>query len=187
LTLTVAGGCPPGRALTRAGAQAGDLLSVSGTLGHSRAGLAQVASSPRSLLARRQKRPSPRIALGLLGRRFASAAIDLSDGLGQDLSHLCAASKVGARVELASLPVSRSLLKTRGSREAAWREAAAGGEDYELLLAIPPRRAKAFERAAAGAGEAVSRVGALTAEEGVRFVDPSGRAGAPPAGHDHFG
>jgi thiamine-monophosphate kinase len=187
LTLTAAGACPKGKALTRAGASAGDLLYVSGTLGDARVGLAALSRAPRSYLAQRQKRPAPRIALGLVARRFASAAIDLSDGLGQDLSHLCRASKVGAEVALSRLPVSPALVKATGSREAAWREAAAGGEDYELLLAVPARRAKAFERAAARAGQEVTRVGEVTPGAKVRLLQPGGQAAPPPPGHDHFG
>lgn len=187
LTLTAAGSCPPGQALTRAGARANEVLYVSGTLGDARAGLRALKAGRRSGLSARQRRPTPRVALGMLARRFASAAIDLSDGLGRDLLHLCQASGVGAQVEEARLPVSRALLKDAGSPEAAAREAAAGGEDYELLLAVPPGRAKAFERAAARAGERVTRVGVLRPDRAVRFLHPSGRTSPPPGGHDHFG
>lgn len=188
LTLTAAGHTQPGQALTRAGAKAKDLLYVSGTLGDARVGLRALAEGRgRSALARRQRRPTPRVGLGLLARRFASAAIDLSDGLGADLGHLCRASGVGARVAMEALPLSGALLEQTGSVEAARQEAARGGEDYELLLAVPAARARAFEMAARRAGERVTRVGALTSGRAVRFGTPGRRAVAPPPGHDHFG
>lgn len=188
ITVTAAGSCPPGQALTRRGARPGDGLYVSGTLGDARRGVGALAEGRgRSPLAQRQRRPQPRVRLGLIARRFASAAVDLSDGLGQDLGHLCAASRVGAEVALAQLPVSRALVRACGSREAAWEEAAAGGEDYELLLTVPPRRTRAFEAAVARAGVAVTRIGSITPGDSVRFVGPTGRVSRPPPGHDHFG
>jgi thiamine-monophosphate kinase len=129
----------------------------------------------------RQLRPEPRLRLGQLASRFASACLDLSDGLGQDLRHLCEASRVGARVELSRLPVGP------GPAAESAQRALTGGEDYELLLAIPPRRQVAFERACARAGEPVTRVGHLTRERAVLLLDPAGRRFEGSSGFDHFG
>lgn len=193
LTLTVAGEVPKGRALLRSGGRSGDLLYVSGWLGDARLGLHLLqhasAASPRGAYAeaiRRQKRPVPRLALGRLARRFASAAIDLSDGLSQDLGHLCKLSGVGADLHLEALPRSPAL------RAAALEDASVlgyplfGGEDYELLLAVPPARARAFERACAKGGHPLFQVGALFRGRGVFGVDALGARHPLRGGFDHF-
>ena len=186
ITITAAGEVAPGKALLRSGGRDGDLLYVSGALGDALLGFERFGGKGRNPLAVRQRRPTPRIALGRIAARFASAAVDLSDGLGQDLGHLCRASKVGARIELEALPVSPAATRAVG-RARALEAAARGGEDYELLVAIPPRRARAFEAACAKAGERVTRIGALVRGSGVSLVTASGRAGPAPAGYDHFG
>ena len=185
LTLTAAG--EASRPLLRQGGRPGDLLYISGSLGDARAGLAVLRQGKGSKsLAFRQRRPTPRVGLGLIAARHASAAIDLSDGLGRDLETLCIASRVGAEVTLARLPVSRALERFAGGPSAAWGWAAAGGEDYELLLAVPPRGARAFERAV-GASVKVTEVGRLTTLGGVRLIDRTGKVHSVPKGHDHFG
>lgn len=169
-------------ALTRAGGRPGDLLYMSGTLGEARLGLLQLQAGKRTGAAiRRQRRPVPRVALGQLASRFASAGLDISDGLAQDLGHMCEASGVGVEVELAHLPLTPAVRAALGPEGAL-----AGGEDYELLLAVPPRRALAFERACARATERVTLIGRLLREPYRVWRDPNGRLIAPPAGFDHF-
>ena len=181
VTLSVAGHAPP-RPLTRAGGRPGDLLYVSGTLGEARLGLRQLqAGVRRGEAVQRQRRPVPRLALGRLAARFASAGMDLSDGLSQDLGQLCRASGVGARVELARLPLSRRVARDLGAGGAL-----AGGEDYELLLAVPPARARAFERACGRGGHSVTRVGELTRGRERVILDAAGHPLPPPPGHDHL-
>jgi thiamine-monophosphate kinase len=185
ITITAAGDA---RApLLRSGGRAGDLLYVSGTLGDARLGL-----DPRHPgAARRQRRPEPRLALGQLAARYASACIDLSDGLAQDLGHLCRASSRGATLQLARLPLSTDLVRAFPTRRAAAGFALAGGEDYELLLAIPPARARAFEQACARASPRVTRVtciGALTGDRppGQLHVLWESEPVDVPRGFDHF-
>lgn len=169
ITITAAGEAQ--RPLLRSGGRPGDLLYVSGTLGDARLGIDPRAPAQAK---RRQRRPEPRLRLGLLASRFASAAIDLSDGLAQDLGHVCDASRVGAEVRADLLP--------RGfAGEAA---ALAGGEDYELLLAVPPARRAAFERACAAAREKITCVGHLGGK-GLRFLHGTHPI-PPPPGFDHF-
>lgn len=200
VTLTAAGEVARGRALLRSGAQEGDGLYVSGTLGDARMGLSLLGRKPSrrrqalaarqpgaALLMARQRRPAPRVALGLVAARYARAAIDLSDGLSQDLAHLCRASGVGAQVELAHLPVSDALVACAGSRQRALFFGLAGGEDYELCLAVPPERAAAFEKACAAAGAKVTRIGTFTRGRKPTFRGPGGRAVIVPSGFDHFG
>ncbi len=140
--------------LLRSGARPGDSLYVSGVLGNAAAGLKW--KTPE--FSRAQRRPAPHVAFGALTSRFASACIDVSDGLVQDLGHLCRASGVGAALHSDSLPVSRALAK----RTEALRLALTGGEDYVLLMAIPSRRRTAFERAIAAARLSAWHIGATT-------------------------
>jgi thiamine-monophosphate kinase len=121
------------------------------------------------------------VALGRLAARFASAGLDLSDGLAQDLGHLCTASRVGAELELERLPLSRPVRACLGTEGAL-----AGGEDYELLLAVPPGRTSAFERACLRVEERVTRIGRLTPGAPGHLHDASGRSLRLPAGFDHF-
>ncbi len=173
--ITAAGAAPRGGALLRSGARPGDLLYVSGELGAARRALNALAGGGRVPRGDRQRRPLPRVGLGLLARRFATAGMDVSDGFAQDLGQLCRASAVGAEVEVRALP----------GVEAGREEALSGGEDYELLLAVPPGRAAAFERACRRAGQPVSRVGRFTRQRGVRLRQDGRLLGAR-AGHDHF-
>jgi thiamine-monophosphate kinase len=187
VTLTLGGEVRRAGALTRAGGRPGDLLFVSGTLGDARLGLEQLLADPTAegAAVRRQKRPAPRLGLGLLARRFATAAIDLSDGLSQDLGHLCTASGVGAVVTLGRLPLSRAVKQAKGSAAALF--AAEGGEDYELLLAVPPRRASAFVQACGADGQKVAGIGELASGRAIVFEGPDGRPVERPGGFDHFG
>ncbi|HZZ86378.1 MAG TPA: thiamine-phosphate kinase [Anaeromyxobacteraceae bacterium] len=184
LTVTVLGSAPPARVLRRDGARPGDLLLASGTLGDAALGL--VPGAARALVLR-QRRPAPRLALGRALGGLASACIDLSDGLAQDLGHLCAASGVGARVELERLP--RSAAYRRAVRGAAdpWAPAVSGGEDYELCLAVPEARLPAALAAARRARTPLAVIGRLTRGRTVILEAPGGARYRPPrAGHDHL-
>jgi thiamine-monophosphate kinase len=185
ITITAAGDAQ-GRFLTRSGARPDDVLFVSGSLGDARLGLELLSRgrAGQSSAVRRQRRPVPRLGLGRLARGHASAAIDVSDGLGQDLGHLCTRSRVGAEVDLSSLPVSRALLREKGQRAHVF--AAQGGEDYELLLAVPARRAAAFERACARGSIRITRIGRIISGRSVTFRAAGGRRVRLGAGFDHF-
>jgi thiamine-monophosphate kinase len=191
VTLTLAGEVPRGKALLRSGARPGDVLYVSGTLGDARLGYV-LLSHPRhrsheprpSMPVRRQRRPEPRLELGLMARAWATAAVDISDGLAQDLGHLCEASKVGARVELERLPVSRALRLHAGVEAPLW--AARGGEDYELLLTVPKGRAARFEKACERAEQRVTRIGETTRRRKVTLLGAEGRELTGIGGFDHF-
>lgn len=180
ITVTAGGLTARGSALLRGGASEGELLYVSGTLGEAAEGLERLRADPnaRGRAVTRQKRPIPRVRLGLIARHFASAAIDVSDGFEQDLLHLCKSSGVAAEVELERLPGSPG-------------GALPGGEDYELLLAVPPSRAGAFERACRRASEQITRVGVFRrGKPRVIFLPTSAGGARSPArstgGFDHF-
>jgi thiamine-monophosphate kinase len=188
-TVTLAGLVPPGAALRRRGARAGDDVWVSGTPGDAGAGLAilqgrlEAAGAAREYLLRRFLLPEPRVALGLALRGLASACIDVSDGLAGDLAKLCLASGTGARLESRQLPLSPALVETAG-REAAVRHALAGGDDYELLFTAPAALRGGI--GALAAGVACRRIGTVTAGRGVQ-VDGAELPRDAGHGFDHFG
>lgn len=135
------GQTPRGQALLRSGAHPGDRIYVTGSLGGAAAELAALEQNPRKFAGRTTAEPAhphlypePRIAVGRRLRGLATAAIDLSDGLSTDLTHLCEASGVVASIDQAALPVDP--LAQQGAD--AIRRALHGGEDYELLFTAPP-------------------------------------------------
>jgi thiamine-monophosphate kinase len=191
--LGLAGAAGP---VLRSGARPGDDLYVSGTPGESALGLRlleagdDLADPSRRALAQRHRRPEPRLALGaaLGDAGLATALIDVSDGLLQDLGHVLRASGVGAEVWAERLPVSPDLAGVAAALGAdPLALALSGGEDYELLFTAPPRhRARIFE-AARGAGTPVRRIGRVGQAPGLSLT----RRGEPLAmpgvlGFDHF-
>lgn len=187
LTLT---GVLPAAPLLRSGAAVGDRIYVSGTLGDAALAVAGWTSDPplppTGGLRRRFVAPQARVDVGLaLARgKLASAAIDVSDGLVQDLGHLCLASGVAARVEVARLPVSARL---RRSLAAFPHLALRGGEDYELLFTVPRTAERRLATVARKTGCGLHCIGEIVAGSGVHVVDADGRELAlGPGGHDHF-
>jgi thiamine-monophosphate kinase len=171
----------PAHPLRRDGARVGDLVCVSGTLGG--AALAR-RRRLRSRVRANAALPLPvaRVALGarLAKRGLAHAAIDVSDGLLQDLGHLCRASRVGAEIEAGALPLPPSL--RRLPRPDALHLALHGGEDYEILFTVAPANRKTIERlGAAVIGRIVSRRGVRVVGDDRRPLPIAGR------GWDHFG
>ena len=170
VTVQLTGQVPAGTALRRRGAQGGDGVWVSGTVGDAAFGRAAPqagAGSSADWLRARFEYPTPRIALGEALRGVASACIDLSDGLLADLPRLAAASGCGALLDVDQLPVSAALRALAGA--SAWQHALAGGEDYELCLAAPPARAAALEAVAARLAVPLSRCGQLRPAAGLEL------------------
>ncbi|MFA7430024.1 MAG: thiamine-phosphate kinase [Rhodospirillaceae bacterium] len=180
-SLTALGTVPVGQALRRSGAAAGDLLAVTGTLGDGAFGLRAARGEldgvldPASVawLADRYRLPQPRLALGVALRGIASAAMDISDGLLQDLGHLCAASGVGADLDAHLLPVSPAVTALAG-RDGWLEGVAGGGDDYELLVAVAPQHRDALLAAGRAAGVAVTIIGRCGAGAGVRLRTAEG-------------
>ena len=184
LTATLLGDVAAGAALGRGGAQAGDDIWVTGTIGDAALGLRArrgTLADPSGHLTRRSLLPEPRLGLALAG--LAHACIDVSDGLLQDLGHLCSTSTLAATIEAARVPISPPAAAL-GEQflEARLTE----GDDYELLLAVPPAKAAAL-RAACGT-LAITRIGAFHA--GAPAVTVLDKTGAPlrfnRAGWQHF-
>lgn len=191
ICITVLGEVPPQQALQRSGAQEGDDIWVSGTLGCARlafAGLQREMTLDASTLAQALPRllsPTPRVALGAALRGIAHAAIDISDGLIGDLGHILKQSEVGASVDADALPLSPALSKQ--SLDVRRRFALAGGDDYELCFTAAADRRDAVLAAGIASGTPVKRIGAIEIQPGLRLQDG---AGAPLAlqltSFDHF-
>ena len=201
LCITVFGEVPvvDGRsqALLRSGAQVGDDVYVSGTLGDARLALDALRGRitlPDTLLASARQRlesPTPRVALGQALRGLATSAIDLSDGLPGDLGHILGASQVGATLDSDALSTLMA-----SSRHAAWTSAGlpaplafvlAGGDDYELAFTAAPTDRAAIAAAALTANTPVVRIGQVEAEHGLRLRDAQGAMTAHDArAFDHF-
>ncbi|MDG2303647.1 MAG: thiamine-phosphate kinase [Candidatus Binatia bacterium] len=186
ITITALGDIP-GRRLDRSGAQAGDDLVVTGTLGDAAAAVAILSDGgrPESEQRNRWARPQARVRAGLaLAEAGAHAAIDLSDGLVADLSHVCEASGVGAEIEHAKLP--RSAAVSHFDANGA-NYAATGGEDYELLAACPPATTANLSALAAQAEVPLTVIGRCTERAGEIMLLDSARQALPlTRGFDHF-
>jgi thiamine-monophosphate kinase len=199
VTVVAHGFLPPGQALRRDGAQAGDLVFVTGTLGDAAAGLRcldhrdpraqslfNAAPDTREFLIERLNRPTPRVAAGVALRAFASACIDVSDGLVADLGHIAARSGVAIDIDALQLPASSALLALFDADERLALQAA-GGDDYELAFTLRPERVADMQRDIARIGCGATRIGRVVAGDGVRLLDAGGDAMAlRHRGWEHF-
>lgn len=181
VTFALTGLVPPDAALRRGGARPGDEIWVTGPLGGGAGGLAAwqrgdvVGAAP--LL-----RPRPRLAEGLALRGIASAAIDVSDGLLQDLGHVLAASGVGAELDLERVPVHQ----IAGPGEAGLAMALGGGDDYELCFTVPHAQRGALERCAAGWARTPVQIGMVRAAPGLALRRAGEDVNLPVGGWDPF-
>ena len=202
ICITVFGEVPPGQALLRTGAQVGDDLYVSGTLGDARLALEVfrgTVSLPEAAFVQarhRLERPTPRVALGLALRGIATAAADISDGLLGDLGHILRSSQAGAVIDtsiainLIATNAHNTSASTLFDSEKYLAYVLAGGDDYELVFTAPPSAREAVVAAATQADTPVTRIGRIetrTAQAPIRLVDADG---APVlhtfSGFDHF-
>lgn len=195
LSLTLIGMVPPRKVLFRNGARIGDLLYVTGTIGDALAGLRLLNDTPprakghprtgalstrhRQFLIRRHLRPTARVAEGqwLNTDRFATSAIDISDGLSGDLRHICKESHVGVELDLDALPLSPACRAYAAARELDPVDLAlTGGEDYELLFTASPRQRPRLERTALERGFSLTCIGKIHPFRfGIQAVSSHGR------------
>ncbi len=196
----VAGETKRNRAILRSGARAGDHIFVTGSLGGAAAGLKLLERGARpterksrshkasavAALLQRHLRPEPRMAWGaLLGEeRLASAMIDLSDGLSSDLAHLCEASRVGAQIDAARIPVDRCLMQLPGNDLDPLSLALSGGEDFELLFTVRPRNLKRLPTMLEGVP--ITYIGDVTNERDIKLIKDSQISSLTPSGFKHF-
>lgn len=195
--VTVVGEVMKGKSLLRSGARPGDQLFVSGRLGLSALGLGLIRAGGRRKAAlapgklgdalRAHLYPQPRCKLGrFLGEnKLASALIDLSDGLSSDLTRLCAASHVGARLVAEQIPIPTLASRGKLSHDAALSLALNGGEDYELLFSVPPNKISRLP--AAFLGVPLHHIGEVRIGRKILLSLPEGKEfPLRPAGYDHF-
>ena len=195
--VTAMGSVRPRRMLVRSGGRAGDELYITGSIGAAWAGLAMLeAGLDRAALdeaARacvdRYEQPSARVRCGrfIAASRSASAAIDVSDGLVDAAAQLSEAGGTGVELDASAIPIHPGAAEwCRASGRDPVLSAIAGGEDYELLFAVPPKRRRAFLAAVGRTGGlACTRIGSLTADRGT-WLTRSGTREPLPGGFRHF-
>jgi len=197
VSITAFGLVPHGTMVPRNGAKVGDQVVVSGTIGDAALGLRLRRAAPGSpapaaflrahLLARYQI-PEPRTALAQTLRHYASAAMDISDGLAGDLAKLCHASGVSAQINTAELPLSEAARSMLDADPGLLEPVLTGGDDYEILCTVPSAQLADFRVAAAATGIPVAVIGQVVAgSEDPRFTDARGRPRSfPRPSFSHF-
>ena len=186
VSITAFGRLPAGKMVHRSGAKPGDRVMVTGTIGDATLGLAVLNGgkvhaaandvAARDFLIGRYRVPQPRAALAGIVREYASAAMDVSDGLAGDLTKLCGISGVSAAIDIESIPLSEAAkgLVSRGI--VGLETLIAGGDDYEILCTIAENDVEPFAQAAQRAGVQVSSIGMVVAGASVpKFIDRQGR------------
>lgn len=186
ITITACGLVEAGKALTRSGAKVGDVIMVSGPTGLAACALGDITAGriPAPACEQSLRRPEPRTELGRALLGLARSCIDVSDGLLADLRHVAAASGVGARLALGSLPVPPELVDL--PEEKRWDLQLGGGDDYELCFTAPPERCDEIKEKAAACGLEATAIGEVVAGEGCVCIRPDGGEFRPRrAGYDH--
>jgi len=185
ISVTAFGRVPPGKMVHRSGAKAGERVMVTGTIGDAALGLAilrgekvhtaEPGNAAREALIGRYRVPQPRTAMAEIVRDYASASMDVSDGLAGDLTKLCGVSGVSAVIDVASIPLSEAAMDLVSRGIVGLETLIAGGDDYEILCTLPEDRVAAFAQAARDAGIAVSSIGTVIAGSAVpKFMDGKG-------------
>ena len=191
IAITAIGFVPEGKGLLRSGARPGDRVCVTGTLGDAALALAQQRGE-RSLtpvqaaaVAERLDRPLPRVAEATALRDLASSAIDISDGLLGDLTHILEESGAGARIRRDAVPLSD--IYRQHLPEIGWEYALTGGDDYELCFTVAAANMPAVEALARQIGFPVTTIGEITPNRALEVYDGAGRPYLPKVrGHEHF-
>ena len=180
-SITAFGAVPQGKMVRRSTAAAGDRVVVTGTIGDAALGVRlrrdpalaarlQLSPAERDYLLQRYLLPEPRNALADAVRQHASAAIDVSDGLAGDLAKLCRASGVAAEIDVARVPLSRAARAALDADPTLLETALTGGDDYEIVLTLPPALLASLHHAAETVGVEVTEIGRATAGQGARFL-----------------
>ncbi len=195
LAITALGHVPAGRMVRRTAAEPGDILCVTGTIGDAALGHAiregtlgaGLPPPARAFLLDRYLHPQPRIALAGALRAHARAAMDVSDGLAGDLAKMMRASDTTAAVDLASIPLSEAARALVSEEPAMADVVVTGGDDYEILCAVPPEEVEAFQERAAAQGVALTPIGQVIAGAGLPVFVAEGQERRFPRGsYSHF-
>lgn len=196
INIQAMGQIPKNRALTRSNAEKGDLIYVTGTLGDAAFGLSLIKNEhqitnkkDKTYFINRLNCPEPRLGAGLSLRSTATAAIDISDGLISDLSHILDSSgqesDLGAIIQLENIPLSRQLKKYLGEIE-AWEIALSGGDDYELCFTVNESNKEVMETSLSNAGVEFQQIGKITGKKGIEFHHGGAVINMNLSGYDHF-
>jgi thiamine-monophosphate kinase len=199
VSVTAFGLAAAGRTVRRAGARPGDAIFVTGTIGDAAVGLVARADPGRAArwrlsadetahLLDRYLLPRPRVAAAAAVAAHARAAMDVSDGLAGDLARLCRASGVSAEIDTERVPLSAAVRRAAAADPAILARALTGGDDYEILAAVPPERAGPFAEALAAAGVDAVAIGRIAAGGGPpSFAGADGRPlDLGPGSYAHF-
>ena len=183
ITITMIGMVESSKALIRSGARPGDGVYVSGTIGEAGFCFWKLSNGlvPSNQELKRLNCPTPRIELGLVLKNLASACIDVSDGLEQDLSHILKASSVGAVIEVEKIPISESLLSHVNDTN-NWSIPLCGGDDYELCFTIPESNQEALIKVSKSCNVNITRIGVVTESLGLQIKGFDG----PRKSYQHF-
>lgn len=176
ITIQAHGICPKNKILKRSGAKLGELICVTGHPGHAGVGLKLVQKKIQLPLEKHEpflqalRRPAPRVAAGILLREFATSAIDVSDGLIQDLSHIIANTQFGANVNIDTLPI-QAMLEAGLSKEYAIHLALTNGDDYELCFTLPVDHYDTVFKCLSNLNIPTTVIGQIITEPGIRLFD----------------
>jgi thiamine-monophosphate kinase len=181
VSIAAFGAVPHGKMVRRSTAKVGDAVVVTGTIGDAALGLKlrrngrlakrwRLGKAEAAEFLRRYRLPEPRNALAHAVLRYASAAIDISDGLAGDLDKLCRGSKVAVNVDVAQVPLSSAARVALAAEPELMETVLTGGDDYEIALTVAPSRLAAFGRAAKAAGVPITEIGRVRRGEGARFL-----------------
>lgn len=187
ITITAFGKVARSAGLGRDGARAGDELWVSGTIGDAALGLLVARGLLKGAgLERRYRLPEPRTGLGARLIGIVRATADVSDGLLADAGHIAAASGLAVYIERERVPLSAAARRSVGADASLWAHVLGGGDDYELVLALPPGKRRALEAAARAARTKVSRIGVFRPGRGVHLTVAGRETRVTRKGYVHF-
>ena len=193
-SLTAIGEVPTGKMVRRSGAQPGDGLYVTGTIGDAALGLKVALSEgfglteeAKATLLARYRVPNPPAGFGTQLSKFASSALDVSDGLLGDLQHLCDASGVQGVIERDIIPLSVEVTQLVCDRPELWANVLAGGDDYQILFTVEPERVELLTSVSAETNTSVTRIGRIIDGQGVCLFGSNGeRVEIAESGFSHF-
>lgn len=190
LTLTIHGLVPAGKAVRRSGAAPGDKIYISGEIGAAALAVSFLDTKNNhdpdmAILLKKLQHPRPRVDLGLYLQKYATAAIDISDGLSADLNHICVASGLGACLYLENIPIHPLVKKYLGDK--ALDFALSGGDDYELCFTVAPEHETVLLSELANAGLSCYLIGEMQTGSGLSARNIAGdMASVKVQGYQHF-
>ena len=192
ISITINGFVPVGKSLTRYNAKVSDKIYVSGTLGDAALALLEwqgqclLNEASVDYLKNKLNRPEPKIELGLLLRDYASACIDISDGLLSDLGHIANKSNVGASINFSHIPRSNEFDSNLTDNDLIMPLVLSGGDDYELCFTIPTDKQREFELTVNKNNLSVTCIGEIESEQGIRCMHNDKEINLMQMGYQHF-